>query len=261
MSRMTTFRKRARRGALGIGVSISMLAVVLGTNGCGSKQATAEVSPQASAMQKGAYVPVGTEVSARMQTGISTDTSSAGQTFSAVVLRPLRMVNGSIIVPVGATITGHVVDLDRSAVTPALRLGFDQIATASGPVNLKATLGQSQHGALAEVTIFGPGKNYDALIRGNAPRAPTPPAIGGGPSPSSEGASPGTAEPTPSGGSTANPSECNEAENGVPPAAGANAIRLPAGTEFSVVLTEPLVKPANPTSPPAPQAPPTSPSP
>lgn len=238
-----------RYNAKQMGLLVATCAALAGTSpGCAKKAEVAPVSAHDEAIQQGAYVPMAAEVDARLLTGISTDASNAGQTFSATVLQPLRMVNGGILVRAGDTLTGRVVDLDRSAMTPSLRLRFEQITTTVGVVPLHATLGQAQHGALADMSIFGPGQNFDALIRGNPPRAPTAP-IGGGPAPTSEPSSVSRAPSSPrsaapSTGTAETPEACPEPNAEVPPAPAANAIRMPAGTEFAVVLTERLVKPA-----------------
>ena len=72
----------------------------------------------------------GAELSATLDQTLGTNVSKAGDNFTATVSSPLYATNGTIVVPSGATIEGHVTALQSSsnATDPALiRLTFDRI--------------------------------------------------------------------------------------------------------------------------------------
>jgi hypothetical protein len=75
-------------------------------------------------------IPAGAQLSATLDQALGTKISKTGDTFTATVSSALYASNGSIVVPAGAKIEGHVTALDDSdnATEPALiRLAFDRV--------------------------------------------------------------------------------------------------------------------------------------
>ena len=75
-------------------------------------------------------IPAGAMIVATLDQALGTKTSKAGDSFVATVSDALLAKDGSVVVPAGAKINGHVTALDASsnATQPALiRLAFDNI--------------------------------------------------------------------------------------------------------------------------------------
>ena len=75
-------------------------------------QATAS-APAAPPKPKPIQVPPGTPLNVRLTQGIDVDASQAGQTFKAIVDDPV-MMNGSIVIPRGATATVQAAKVEQS---------------------------------------------------------------------------------------------------------------------------------------------------
>jgi len=76
-------------------------------------------------------LPAGATLTARLDQELSTRHSKAGDAFTATVSTPLTAQNGSVVVPQGAKIHGHVTATDPSdrAGDPALiRLNFERLS-------------------------------------------------------------------------------------------------------------------------------------
>jgi hypothetical protein len=76
-------------------------------------------------------IPIGATLSTTLNQSLGTKVSKAGDPFTATVNGTLYASDGSLVVPSGATIEGHVSALDDSdnATEPALiRLAFDRIS-------------------------------------------------------------------------------------------------------------------------------------
>jgi hypothetical protein len=58
-------------------------------------------------------IPAGTSISVRLQNAVSSAESHAGDRFQAVLDAPIK-VNGEVVAPSGATVTGRVVDAESS---------------------------------------------------------------------------------------------------------------------------------------------------
>ena len=75
-------------------------------------------------------IPIGAQLNTTLDQTLGTNVSKAGDSFTATVSSTLYASDGSVVVPSGATIEGHVTALDPSdnAADPALiRLTFDRI--------------------------------------------------------------------------------------------------------------------------------------
>ena len=84
--------------------------------------------------QPAASLPAGTGLRMRLETPLSTHKSKVGDEFTGRVIDSVR-VNGQVIVPVGATVTGRVAKLSeprRFAGTPTIALLPDRIVMPNG---------------------------------------------------------------------------------------------------------------------------------
>src|SRR5215470_10790970 len=66
------------------------------------------ISPTKALIPAPQNVPAGTPLTVRLQTGVSSASSQAGETFDAVLDEPI-VVNGQTVLPRGSGVTGRVV--------------------------------------------------------------------------------------------------------------------------------------------------------
>ncbi len=156
MRRLTSrCRGAAANTAVALAIATMTTAGVGAALGCGGRGGAAKT-----AAAPGAAVPAGTRFAVRLDEPLSLRAAS-GTTVTATVVAPIAAGSGAIVVPEGATLRGHVVDVrleeGASGVRPRLRLAFDSIETTYGPAPVSAR-------------VLDPGP--DALV------APLPPAEG-----------------------------------------------------------------------------------
>lgn len=115
-------------------------------------------------------IPSGTAVTVRMQTGVSSATSNAGDRFDAVLDAPL-VINGKTIAPAGAPVTGKVVAARRSG--HLKDPGMVQIALSSitidnkaVPVSSSSVVAKGASHKKRNVAIIGGSTGGGALIGG-----------------------------------------------------------------------------------------------
>lgn len=93
--------------------------------------------------QRVVTAPAGTVIPLRMDTYLSSDSSRAGERFTATVFRSV-VVDGRVVVPENAKIEGHVTSAtptDRGSKTGTLGVTFDRIVFPTGsPVQIEGTL-------------------------------------------------------------------------------------------------------------------------
>jgi hypothetical protein len=97
----------------------------------------------------GFVIPSGTELKVRVDEALSTDRNSAGDPFSATLVDPI-MVNGHIVLPGGAHLSGHVLANHQAAIlkVPArlvLGLGSFELSGRSFPIQLTAATYEAGH--------------------------------------------------------------------------------------------------------------------
>jgi formylmethanofuran dehydrogenase subunit C len=91
-------------------------------------------------------IPAGARLTATLDQSLGTKISKVGDTFTATVQQTLYATNGSVVVPAGAKIDGHVTAIDDSdnATEPALiRLTFDRIRFSGNTYPFSAAIVQS----------------------------------------------------------------------------------------------------------------------
>src|SRR6202049_317512 len=95
-------------------------------------------------------LPAGTEITAQLQTALSSADSRVGESFEAVVDEPV-IVAGKIVVPRGTTVTGSV--LEAKASRSLQQPGYLRLTLESMVVNGKAV-------PLRASSIFAKGASY-----------------------------------------------------------------------------------------------------
>lgn len=121
-----------------ISFAISAVAAIGVLGGCATAGRTTTVEAGGEVASSSAVVtpmdnrtiPAGAQLNATLDQSLGTRISKAGDMFTATVSNALYATNGSLVVPAGAKIEGHVTALDDSdnATEPALiRLDFDHI--------------------------------------------------------------------------------------------------------------------------------------
>jgi hypothetical protein len=92
-------------------------------------------------------IPAGARFTTTLDQSLGTKISKAGDFFSATVTSPLYASDGSVVIPSGAKVEGHVTAIDDSdnATEPALiRLAFDRIRMAGTSYPLSAAIVSSE---------------------------------------------------------------------------------------------------------------------
>jgi len=112
---------------------------------------TPESGPQLTHRERGAAhvneLPEGTEISAMLETALSTKTSAPGQHFTAAITQPVRDFNDQIVIPTGARVNGQVTESEEGKTLPSVRgrgklnLRFESVALPNGSnIPISATL-------------------------------------------------------------------------------------------------------------------------
>jgi hypothetical protein len=133
--------------------STAALAAVCVLSGCGmmNRSTTVESGGDVAAgavvtPANNSTIPAGARLTTTLDQSLGTKMSKAGDFFSATVASTLYASNGSVVVPAGAKIEGHVTALDDSdnPTEPALiRLNFDRIRFNGTSYPFAATIVQS----------------------------------------------------------------------------------------------------------------------
>jgi hypothetical protein len=112
------------------GLTIAMTAALV-TAACArgtQVQAAGDVAPMTPSSSD--YLPAGTTMTARLDQSLGTASSHEGDGFTLSVIAPVIAQDGSVAVPAGSTISGHVTGL-HSATIPGqqsvIRLNFDDV--------------------------------------------------------------------------------------------------------------------------------------
>jgi len=88
----------------------------------------------------GVYVSAGQRATLRLDDALDSGTASAGKPFLAHVVDPLRDSDGRVIAAAGASVLGHVAEIDFGVAGAHMSLAFDRIETVQGVVPLAARI-------------------------------------------------------------------------------------------------------------------------
>jgi hypothetical protein len=117
-------------------------------------------------------VAVGTPIEVTLIDGLGTSTSSRGDVFTARIDKPLRAVDGTVVAPARAKLTGRVLDVGKWP-EARLELSFTTIETLHGRAPISA-VPRSMEGVTWIATRQGAPSSYIAIIIG---RPPSPPGV------------------------------------------------------------------------------------
>ena len=152
------------------------LAGAIAAAGCGAtREATPSTAPppsgpaQVDPSQRG-VIPVGQELDVRLQSTLSSETSTVEQRFDATTAVDL-MQDGRVLVPAGSIVRGVVSDVKkpgRLERTGSLTLSFDQLIVRGReyPIRGMATQVFQSGGIREEVGTIGAGAGVGGVIGG-----------------------------------------------------------------------------------------------
>ena len=115
-------------------------------------------------------IPVGTELDVRLQTPLSSETAQVEQRVDATTLVDL-VRGGTVVVPAGSMVRGHVVAVDRAGRTDrrgSLVIQFTQLTVNGRPhdVTLSITQALQSEGIRGEIGKIGIGAGVGAILGG-----------------------------------------------------------------------------------------------
>ncbi len=115
-------------------------------------------------------VPEGTVLSVRLGTTLSTKTASVGDRFAATVTSPVR-IDGSLAIPAGATIEGHVILAEqpgKSSGRGHLQLEYDQVSFGGHRYDLdtRSRVYTSASGSKKDAAMIGGGAVAGGVLGG-----------------------------------------------------------------------------------------------
>jgi hypothetical protein len=191
--------------------------IVIGLLSAGTS--TGAVATDDSANERDVVIPAGTRLSVELRSSVASDSSRVEDAVRGTVRRPI-VINGVTVVPVGATVLGHVTDATRSARVKGLArvaFRFNQLDLPGEghrlPIRTNVIARQAQPTKKADATKIGGGAAAGAVIG----------AIAGGGDGAAKGAAIGGAAGT-----------------GVVLATRGKEVRLAPGTPVVVRLLQPL---------------------
>jgi hypothetical protein len=89
------------------------------------------------------WLPAGTSMSARLNQSISTTSSRSGDTFNATVVNPVYAQDGTVAVPAGTILHGHITGVHNTTTPGAqrlIRLAFDDIQMRGRTIPVTASI-------------------------------------------------------------------------------------------------------------------------
>jgi hypothetical protein len=152
------------------------LAGALAAAGCGATRDTAPTTApppsgptEVGASQRG-VVPVGQEMDVRLQTSLSSETSTVEQRFEATTAVDL-MQDGRVLIPAGSIVRGVVSGVQRPGRierTGSLTLSFDQIVVRGREIPMRAMATQvfQSGGIREEAGTIGAGAGVGGIVGG-----------------------------------------------------------------------------------------------
>jgi len=117
-------------------------------------------------------IPAGTAFSARLSSGVSSKTSSAGDPFNGTLVSPIRL-DGNVIIPAGSAVSGvvseaHSAGRFKGAATLAVRLVSVNVGGRAYPIRTSVVSAESKGKGKRTGGLIGGGAGGGALIGGLA---------------------------------------------------------------------------------------------
>ena len=130
------------------------------------------ISPTKALIPAPQNVPAGTPLTVRLQTGVSSASSQAGETFDAVLDEPI-VVNGQTVLPRGSGVTGRVVAAKSSGRLQdpgylRLTLAAVKLSGKSVPMQTSSIFVRGSSHEKRNLAMIGGGAGAGALIGGIA---------------------------------------------------------------------------------------------
>ena len=124
------------------------------------------ISPTSSVIPPGANLPIGTAITIRLKSAISSASERTGDRFLGLLEEPI-LANGEIVAPVGGVVIGRVIESSRA--TRSKSPGYLRLVLTSIPIMGKNTLVQTSStfikGAQTKsVTVAQAGHSGDGLV-------------------------------------------------------------------------------------------------
>jgi hypothetical protein len=124
------------------------------------------ISPTSSVIPPGANLPVGTAITVRLKSAISSASERTGDRFLGLLEEPI-VVNGETIAPVGGVVIGRVLESRRAARSNSP--GYLRLVLTSIPILGKSTLVQTSSSFIKgsqtkSVTVAQAGHSGDGLL-------------------------------------------------------------------------------------------------
>jgi hypothetical protein len=124
------------------------------------------ISPTSSVIPPGANLPVGTAITIRLKSTISSASERTGDRFLGLLEEPI-VVNGETIAPVGGVVIGRVIESRRAARSKSP--GYLRLVLTSIPILGKNTLVQTSSSFIKgsqtkSVTVAEAGHSGDGLV-------------------------------------------------------------------------------------------------
>ncbi len=170
--------------------AMAALSLALAAAGCASNAARPPAGAPASAANATSpavaieaeavqVVPSGASLHATLDGELSSEHATAGDRFTATLDDPLRALDGATLVPKGATLHGHVLEVGREGI-PRLVLQFDTVESGGHAYSIYA------HVTRIESARVVPAYSTDATsvaveVYAGGPLTLPLPEVGGGP--------------------------------------------------------------------------------
>lgn len=161
-------------------MAAAALALAMGATGCmGSEQTKAATAP--SAPMPSPTVPSGISFRATLDGPLSTQHASVGDRVTATLQEPLQSLDGVILVPKGAKLHGHLLEVGREGIN-RLVLQFDTVEFDGGVRSVYVQVTRIESARVAASHADDPS-SVSVDVYPILPRTGAAPEVGGGPPP------------------------------------------------------------------------------
>ena len=157
------------------------IAVAVGALGCGSGGAQTNAATAANAQQPSPVVPSGVSFHATLDGPLSSQHASVGDKITATLDDPLRSMDGLTLVPKGAKLHGHILEVGREGIN-RLVLQFDTIEFGGRHRPIYAQVSRIDS-ARVVASESAEATSMSVDVYPMLPRGAAAPEVGGGPPP------------------------------------------------------------------------------